>query len=98
MSPHVSPPPTPCTHACPADGRSPTVQTALTEYFLQQGARMYAFASRPSRLRSDGFFYVPLSNSSPQTAPLTFGLFFFFLFSPTRAAPFWFVFFFLGRT
>ena len=34
----------------------PTVQTRLTEYFLEQGARMYAFASRPSRLRSDGSF------------------------------------------
>jgi hypothetical protein len=32
------------------------VQTRLTEYFLEQGARMYAFASRPSRLRSDGSF------------------------------------------
>ncbi|KAH9000262.1 velvet factor-domain-containing protein [Lactarius akahatsu] len=31
-------------------------QTQLTEYFLQQGARMYAFASRPSRLRRDGSF------------------------------------------
>ncbi|KAH9967320.1 velvet factor-domain-containing protein [Russula dissimulans] len=31
-------------------------QTPLTEYFLQQGARMYAFASRSSRLRSDGSF------------------------------------------
>ncbi|KAI0319628.1 velvet factor-domain-containing protein [Amylostereum chailletii] len=27
-------------------------QTPLTEYFLQQGARMYAFASRPARLPS----------------------------------------------
>jgi len=32
------------------------LQTRLTEYFLEQGARMYAFASRPSRLRSDGSF------------------------------------------
>ncbi|KAI0305929.1 velvet factor-domain-containing protein [Multifurca ochricompacta] len=31
-------------------------QTPLTEFFLQQGARMYAFASRPSRFHSDGSF------------------------------------------
>ncbi|KAH9989818.1 velvet factor-domain-containing protein [Russula vinacea] len=31
-------------------------QTPLTEFFLQQGARMYAFASRSSRLRSDDSF------------------------------------------
>ncbi|KAH9993703.1 velvet factor-domain-containing protein [Russula compacta] len=31
-------------------------QTPLTEFFLQQGARMYAFASRSSRFRGDGPF------------------------------------------
>lgn len=48
----------PCrrSYASLADGRIPTGQTPLTEFFLHQGARMYAFASRSSRFRGDGSF------------------------------------------